>query len=88
MESAWILCDPDLGYNVVMKNESERITDLEIGLAHLQRQFDVLNTVVTEQAMQLDRATKRITKWEQTVERMKNSSEPAADPLDEKPPHY
>lgn len=61
---------------------------LEIQLAHLQRQYDVLNDVVTEIAMQLDKANKRMSKWEQTVDRLKNSSEPASDPLDEKPPHY
>lgn len=71
-----------------MKSETERVTTLEIQLAHLQRQYDVLNDVVTEIAMQLDKANKRIFKWEQTVDRLKNSSESAADPLDEKPPHY
>ncbi|WP_372895994.1 SlyX family protein [Stieleria sp.] len=71
-----------------MKNEIERITHLEIQLAHLQRQYDVLNDVVTEQAMLLDRVNKRIAKWEQTVDRLKNASEPTSDPQDEKPPHY
>ena len=75
-------------YNVGMKSEIDRIVELEIALAHLQRQFDVLNDVVTEQAMQLDRATKRIDKWEQAIERMKNTADSSTDSIDEKPPHY
>lgn len=71
-----------------MKSETERIVELEIGLAHLQRQFELLNGVVTEQAMELDRANKRITKWEDTVQRLKSAGDSTADPLDEKPPHY
>ena len=71
-----------------MKNDTDRIIQLEIQLAHLQRQYDVLNVVVTEQSMQLDRATKQIAKWEQTVDRIKNATESLGDPLDEKPPHY
>lgn len=71
-----------------MKSETERITDLETQLAHLQRQYDVLNEVVTQQANQLDSVVKRIAKWESTVERIKNATDPIGDPLDEKPPHY
>jgi uncharacterized coiled-coil protein SlyX len=71
-----------------MGNEKDKIIELEIALAHLQRQFDVLNAVVTDQAMQMDRASKRIDKWEQAVQRLKNTSETAADSVEEKPPHY
>lgn len=71
-----------------MKNESERITELEIGLAHLQRQYELLNAVVTEQSLQLDRAIKRIEKWEHAIQRLKNDPQSPADPIDEKPPHY
>lgn len=71
-----------------MKSDAERITDLEIQLAHLQRQYDVLNEVVTDQALQMDRVVKRIAKWEDAVQRLKNSGGSTTDPLDEKPPHY
>ncbi|MCA9138489.1 MAG: SlyX family protein, partial [Planctomycetales bacterium] len=71
-----------------MKSENERVTTLEIQLTHLQRQYEVLNDVVTQLAMQLDQVNKRIAKWEQTVDRLKNLSEPSTDLLDEKPPHY
>ncbi len=71
-----------------MKTDQQRITELEITLAHLQRQYDLLNEVVTEQTSRLDRAVKRIEKWEQNVDRLKNAVETGSDPLDEKPPHY
>ncbi|MCO8124863.1 SlyX family protein [Stieleria sp. TO1_6] len=71
-----------------MKTDAEKICDLEIALAHLQRQYDLLNEVVTAQSIQLDRLQKRITKWEQTVETLKNKGESFDDPLSEKPPHY
>ena len=71
-----------------MKSDQERITDLEISLAHLQRQYDVLNEVVTAQNAQLDRALKRMSKWEENFDRLKNAVDSPSDPQDEKPPHY
>ncbi|MEO1617795.1 MAG: SlyX family protein [Planctomycetota bacterium] len=71
-----------------MSSEQERITNLEISLAHLQRQYDMLNEVVIEQTRELERATKQIAKWENEVNSMKNQMESPGDPLDEKPPHY
>ncbi|QEF98128.1 hypothetical protein Mal15_21750 [Stieleria maiorica] len=74
--------------NPPMNDETERIKHLEMQLAHLQRQYDVLNDVVTEQSMLLDRVNKRISKWEQEVDRIKNVTDSESHPLDEKPPHY
>ena len=71
-----------------MNSESTRITDLEVALAHLQRQFDLLNEVVTEQATRLDQAFKRIEKWEQKLDGVKNAAGSETDPIEEKPPHY
>ena len=71
-----------------MKPESTRITDLEIGLAHLQRQFELLDEVVTEQATRLDQANKRLEKFEEMLESVKASAQSPAEPIDEKPPHY
>jgi SlyX protein len=71
-----------------MKTESERVTDLEIQLAHLQRQFDVLNEVVTQQTKQLDQSSKRIDKLVGTIEELKANTELISETVDEKPPHY
>lgn len=71
-----------------MKSDQQRITELEMDLTHLQRQYELLNEVVTDQAARLDRALKRIEKWEEGLDRLKNSMDGPGDPLDEKPPHY
>lgn len=71
-----------------MKNESERLIELESQLAHLQHQYDALNEVITEQASRLQSMHKRVEKWEQQVDRLKNASDSASDPLEERPPHY
>jgi len=71
-----------------MKSEQQRITELEVSLAHLQRQYDVLNDVVTDLNGQLDRTTKRIEKWERGLDQLKSAVEQPTDPMDEKPPHY
>lgn len=67
---------------------SDRVTELEIQLAHLQRLYEQLDEVVTEQAMENDRMQRRIAQLQQQLKEMKEAKEPEIDPLDEKPPHY
>ena len=67
---------------------SNRKTELEIQLVHLQRLFDQLNEVVTAQSMELDRVQRRLVTLESQLKDLKTKSAPAEDPLDEKPPHY
>jgi SlyX protein len=67
---------------------SERLTELEIQAAHIQRLYDHLNEVVTSQATLIDRLTRRLAKLEEQLQNLKVKSEPPIDPLDEKPPHY
>lgn len=75
-----------------MKTDAERIADLEIELAHMQRLCDQLNEVVTEQALVLDKAMKQIKKWDNRFNDLKSSLEMShsdeRDPLAERPPHY
>ncbi len=71
-----------------MKTDQQRITELEIQLSHLQRQYDVLNEVLTDQAGQIDRVVTKIKRWENDVELLKNAMESGRDIQDEKPPHY
>lgn len=75
-----------------MKTDAERIADLEIELAHMQRLYEQLNEVVTEQAMALDKAMKQIKKWDDRFSDLKSSLSMSQaderDPLSEKPPHY
>ncbi|MEL6107279.1 MAG: SlyX family protein [Planctomycetota bacterium] len=71
-----------------MKSSAERITELETQLAHLQRQYDVLNQVLIDQAGDLAALRKRLSSQERMLEELKRGAEPMGDPLDEKPPHY
>lgn len=66
----------------------DRIIALETQLAHLQRLYEQLNEVVTEQAMEADRTARRMSQLVNQVKEMKQKHDPAIDPLDEKPPHY
>ena len=67
---------------------NDRSTELEIQLVHMQRLYDQLNEVVTEQSLELDRMQRRMTMLETQLKNVTVKSEPAEDPLDEKPPHY
>jgi SlyX protein len=71
-----------------MNDHGDRITELEVQLAHLQRLYEQLNEVVTEQAMRADRRDRRIVELQDQLKALKTKSEPESDPLDEKPPHY
>lgn len=70
------------------KTESQRITDLEAALAHHQREYDLLNQVVIEQAAKIERLERRITSLESNLEVVESRLPDDRDPLAEKPPHY
>lgn len=66
-----------------------RITELEISLAHVQRLFDQLNEVVTSEAIRSDRMQRRIKELEQQLKTSKEKPPEEQRSLeDEKPPHY
>ena len=71
------------------KSTEDRVTELEIQLAHAQRLYEQLNEVVTEQSRRLDlieRLCERLqTQYKELKERQPESR---FDPVDEKPPHY
>lgn len=70
-------------------NTDQRITQLEIQLAHVQRLYEQLNEVVTSEAMRADKLQRKVdTLTTQLKEVKQKSVEPVGDPLDEKPPHY
>ena len=66
----------------------ERITELEIQLAHVQRLYEQLNEVVTSQTIQADRMARRMAQLQDQMRQLKAKPLPPIDPLDEKPPHY
>ena len=67
---------------------TDRVTELEIQLAHAQRLFDQLNEVVTSQATELDRVRQRLKTLEDLAKELKRKSESIEEMSDEKPPHY
>jgi SlyX protein len=67
---------------------ANRITELEIQIAHQQRAWDQLNEVVIEQSQRLSRLERLIVGLERQVTDLRESPKPAANLLDEKPPHY
>ena len=72
-----------------MTDPSEmRLEKLEFELAHLNRLYDQLNEVVTEQAMRLDSQSRTIRRLTDQLNELKEKPLPMSDPLDEKPPHY
>ena len=71
-----------------MKPEQDRMTDLEIGLSHLQRMYEQLNEVVTAQSLANQRMEQRMNQLQEQIKRLKEKPQSAPDPLDEKPPHY
>ena len=67
--------------------ESDRITELELALTHLQKDYESLNEVVLDNGSRLaslESAMQRLTS------KLDALSEPSSErrPEDEKPPHY
>lgn len=71
-----------------MSDNQAKIVELEIQIAHVQRLYEQLNEVVTEQAMKADRAQQRLVAMEEQITRLKEKPQAPSDPVDEKPPHY
>lgn len=69
-------------------DRSDRMMDLEIHLAHVQRLYEQLDEVVTEQTMKIDRMQRKITELQGLFKELKERQTSPAEPGDEKPPHY
>ena len=65
-----------------------RLSELEFQAAHVQRLYDQLNEVVTQQSGLIDRLQRRVAKLEHQLQDARHKSETPIDPYDEKPPHY
>ena len=66
-------------------HDSDRITQLEASVAHLERLFDELNTVVVEQGRRLARLEERL---EQVAQLFEGGELDRLRQVQEKPPHY
>lgn len=65
--------------------DSNRITQLEASVAHLERLYDELNTVVVEQGRRLTRLEKRL---DQVAQLFEGGELDRLRQVQEKPPHY
>lgn len=78
------------GYNRHMSDQ-DRIVDLEVRCAFLERANQELSDIVARQQQQLDEATKRLEDLRRQVEALElayESGRPPQDPRADVPPHY
>ena len=66
---------------------TNRLTDLESSLMHLQSDFDSLNEIVLENSRRLDKLSAMIQRLTDRIDSA-DDDEPPRSLEDEKPPHY
>lgn len=66
----------------------ERVTSLESALAHHQREYDLLNSVVVEQADVVAKLQRKLASLEASLKSVESRIPEDRDLADEKPPHY
>ena len=69
-------------------NAAKRIDDLEAAIAHQQREYELLNQVVIEQADLIDKLKRRVDAMEASLKSVESRLPEDVDLVDEKPPHY
>lgn len=69
-------------------SKNDRVTELEIQLAHQQRLCEQLNQVVTEHTQQILRLERIIVRLEDQIKAVRELRKEGFDPRLEKPPHY
>jgi SlyX protein len=65
----------------------QRITEIEIKLAHLEQALNELNEVMVKHSDLIDRLNQRSERMIQQIE-LAGNTQSGAEPDDEKPPHY
>lgn len=68
------------------RTATERVTDAEIALTHLQQDYESLNEVVLEQQKRIEQLEAHIQRLETKIE--SNSDPEVRDAEAERPPHY
>ncbi len=68
-------------------NDSDRLINLEMAVAHLQHDFETLHGVALELQTELRELTQRLMRIEQRMERVEEPPE-ARSPDEERPPHW
>lgn len=70
------------------KSSEERITHLEIQLAHTERTCEQLNEVVTQISRDAQEQGRLIKRMVEQIKDLKNKADESDVDEDEKPPHY
>ena len=69
-------------------SSDERITRLEIQLAHTERTCEQLNEVVTRLSLDAQEQGRLIKRMVEQIKDLKNKADETGSSQDEKPPHY
>lgn len=69
-------------------SSEERITRLEIQLAHTERTCEQLNEVVTRLSRDAQEQGRLIKRMVEQIKDLKNKADESGSSEDEKPPHY
>ena len=70
------------------KKMSQRITDLETALMHLQNDFEAINEVVLSNGRRMDELHSLLERLTDRFEAHQDESDEERNLEDEKPPHY
>ena len=65
----------------------ERVTELEIKVAHLEHTLGELNDALVRQQGYIDQLERQVEGLKERLQ-SEGGAEPSGDPADEKPPHY
>ena len=74
--------------SLATNDQVERMAHLETLYLHLQRDYQALNEVVTEQTAALERLTRRFDLLMNRLDQLESHVDDHRDPVAEKPPHY
>ena len=67
---------------------TQRVTELEVLLTHMQRTLHDLDQVVIDQQKQIDKLAQQLARQTLDISRLQSASDEVRSPEDEKPPHY
>lgn len=67
---------------------TDRVTELELLLTHMQRTIHDLDQVALDQQKQIDKLSLQLARITLDVGRLQTTGDEVRSPEDEKPPHY
>ena len=67
---------------------SERVTELEMLLTHMQRTMHDLDLVALDQQKQIAKLAQQLSRLTLDISRLQSGGNEVRSPEDEKPPHY